>query len=227
MTAAADIAALREPISPPIAELAHDFNNLLGIIIANLDLLAERQQASSEESRLIEEAMTAALRGSDLARGLMADMRRGSTGDEREPVVPPVAEVASATGKGELVLVVDDNAALRAAVARELQTLGYRTCEAGDGPEALMVLNREPVALLFTDVVMPGGLSGFDLARLVLARWPSMKALITSAFPDLEPSGDSITTGKLRRLIKPYRRQDLAVTLRQVLDGGIQPQSSP
>src|SRR6188768_1338951 len=92
---------------------------------------------------------------------------------------------------GETVLVVDDNAGVRRLVVRQLTDLGYRAIEAEDGPSALMILNSDSVDLLFTDVVMPGGMSGFDLARLVLSRWPGMKALITSGFPDLEPSVES------------------------------------
>jgi len=196
-----------------IGGLAHEFNNILGIIIANLDLLADEIGARPEAENLIEEAMTAATRGSALARSLL----RGPTASVA-PVITPVPDGSAATSAAnELILVVDDNVPLRRAVVRELAALGYRTLEAGDGPAALMILNGEAVDLLFTDVVMPGGMSGFDLARLVLARWPAMKALITSAFPELEPTADSITAGKLRRLIKPYRKDELAVALHEVL----------
>lgn len=118
----------------------------------------------------------------------------------------------------ETVLVVDDNADMRRVVVRQLRELGYNVLEAEDGPSALMTLNSATVDLLFTDVVMPGGLSGFDLARLVTSRWPRMKALITSGFPELEPHGESAAQAKLRRLNKPYRKSDLALTLREVLD---------
>lgn len=118
----------------------------------------------------------------------------------------------------ETVLVVDDNADMRRVVVRQLKELGYKVLEAEDGPSALMTLNGETVHLLFTDVVMPGGLSGFDLARLVTSRWPRMKALITSGFPELEPHGQSAPQAKLRRLNKPYRKSDLAKVLREVLD---------
>ncbi len=127
------------------------------------------------------------------------------------------AAVADSVGS-ETVLVVDDNPDMRRVVARQLKELGYTVIEAEDGPTALMTLNGESVDLLFTDVVMPGGLSGFDLARLVLSRWPKMKALITSGFPELEPHGDSAPQAKLRRLYKPYRKSDLAKVLREVLD---------
>lgn len=130
------------------------------------------------------------------------------------PPVRPAAQPARAT-----VLVVDDNAGVRRLVVRQLTELGYRALEAEDGPSALMILNADAVDLLFTDVVMPGGMSGFDLARLVLSRWPAMKALITSGFPELEPEGSSASQAKLKRLIKPYRKNDLANALKEVLDG--------
>jgi CheY-like chemotaxis protein len=219
MTTASDLRPLPATQDPPVeraAETAHDFNNLLGVIIANLDLLADELKAAPGASHLIEEAMTAAIRGSGLARDLLR-ATRGSAAETGAATPPRARETPPSPGNRELVLVVDDNAPLRHAVVQELAALGYRTLEAGDGPAALMILNGQPVDLLFTDVVMPGGMSGFDLARLVLARWPAMKALITSAFPELEPTADSITAGKLRRLIKPYRKDDLAVALREVL----------
>lgn len=134
-----------------------------------------------------------------------------------EPLADAPQAVADSVGN-ETVLVVDDNTDMRRVVSRQLNELGYRVLEAEDGPSALMMLNGEAVHLLFTDVVMPGGLSGFDLARLVLSRWPRMKALITSGFPELEPHGQSAPQAKLRRLNKPYRKSDLAKVLREVLD---------
>ncbi len=137
--------------------------------------------------------------------------------DPLEEVLANAGSTADPRGS-ETILVVDDNAGMRRIVVRQLRELGYRVLEAEDGQAALMMLNSEPIQLLFTDVVMPGGLSGYDLARLVLSRWPAMKALITSGFPDLEPHGDSAPQAKLKRLLKPYRKADLARTLREVLD---------
>jgi CheY-like chemotaxis protein len=122
------------------------------------------------------------------------------------------------TGGHETILAVDDNAGQRRLVARQLRELGYRTLEAEDGPTALMILNTEPVDLLFTDVVMPGGMSGYDLARLTLSRWPRMKALLTTAFPEARLSGEQLPPDKLRQLAKPYRKAELAQTLREILE---------
>lgn len=196
-----------------VGEVAHDFNNLLAVITANLDLLSEQPGHSDENRMLIEEALTAATRGSEKVRELLG-ATRGSAG----PGMQPAALAGKPSpGNGEIVLLVDDNERLRAAVVRQLKSLGYRVLEAADGPAALMVLNTDRVDLLLTDVVMPGNMSGFDLARLVLSRWPGMKALITSGFPELEPSVESMSAGTLRRLAKPFTKDELAAALRDAL----------
>jgi CheY-like chemotaxis protein len=114
---------------------------------------------------------------------------------------------------------VEDNPGLRRVVARQLRELGYRLLEAPDGAGAIQILENEPVDLLFTDVVMPGGMSGFDLARLAAERWPAMKVVLTSGFPQVKAAGNGDRPLNLRLLTKPYRRTDLARILREALDG--------
>ena len=215
--------SVRSPATPDPARLAelvelagetaHDFNNLLAVITANLDLLSEQGGHSDENRILIEEALTAATRGSDKVRELLVAIRGGKAVATNSTM----GAETPAQSHGEIVLLVDDSERLRAAVSRQLVSLGYRVLEAADGPAALMVLNTERVDLLLTDVVMPGAMSGFDLARLVLSRWPGMRALITSGFPELEPSLESMSAGALRRLAKPFTKDDLAAALRDVL----------
>ena len=95
--------------------------------------------------------------------------------------------------------------------------MGYRVLEAEDSQTALRILEHEPVDLLFTDIVMPGGTSGYEIAGRVLARWPQIKVVLTSGFPENRPNGDSNSRG-LRLLSKPYRRDDLGRIIREVLD---------
>jgi PAS domain S-box-containing protein len=121
-------------------------------------------------------------------------------------------------GGSETVLAVEDNPGLRRVVARQLRELGYRLLEAPDGAGAVQILENEPVDLLFTDVVMPGGMSGFDLARLAAERWPAMKVVLTSGFPQVKAAGNGDRPLNLRLLTKPYRRTDLARILREALD---------
>src|SRR5712691_9223546 len=120
-------------------------------------------------------------------------------------------------GNGETVLAVEDNASLRRVVARQLTELGYRVLEAEDSQTALRILESEPVDLLFTDIVMPGGTSGYEIAGRVLARWPQIKVVLTSGFPENRANGDPHARG-LRLLSKPYRRDDLGRLIRDVLD---------
>ncbi|MEP7172448.1 MAG: PAS domain S-box protein [Aestuariivirga sp.] len=120
----------------------------------------------------------------------------------------------------ETVLAVEDNEGLRRVVLRQLNDLGYRVLEAPDGVAALKVLEREPVDLLFTDIMMPGGMSGYDLAKNAVARWPSLKVLLTSGFPETKLNGDGNGKSpvKMHLLTKPYRKDDLAIALRKALD---------
>jgi CheY-like chemotaxis protein len=122
-------------------------------------------------------------------------------------------------GAGEVILAVEDVAALRRLVVRQLNELGYRVLEAENAAEAVGVLEREKVDLLFSDVILAGGQTGFDLARAARARWPNLKVVFTSGFPDnkLGNGNGPAATGKL--LSKPYRKEDLAKVLRAALRG--------
>jgi PAS domain S-box-containing protein len=135
----------------------------------------------------------------------------GDMPDEAPP--PPVAR-----GRGETILAVEDNPSLRLVVARQLGDLGYRVVEAGDADSALAVLESEPVAVLFTDVVLPGGTSGHELARIAQARWPAIKIVLTSGFPENRIPGDGELPG-LKLLSKPYRREDIGRLVHEVLTG--------
>ncbi len=147
----------------------------------------------------------------------------------------PVAGVER--GGPETVLAVEDNPGLRRVVVRQLKELGYRVLEAEDGPAALKILDGEAVDLLFTDIVMPGGLNGYELARTARDRRPGLKVVLTSGFPEAKlgngngngNGGHAMGAGgggpadsqwiETRLLTKPYRRDELARLLREVLDG--------
>jgi PAS domain S-box-containing protein len=118
----------------------------------------------------------------------------------------------------ETVLAVEDNEGLRRVVVRQLNDLGYRVLEAEDGNAALRILERETVDLLFTDIMMPGGMSGYDLTNNAAARWPSLKVLLTSGFPETKLNGNGNSPVRMHLLTKPYRKDDLATALRKALD---------
>ena len=129
-----------------------------------------------------------------------------------------VAAPQAHAGGGETVLAVEDVALLRQVVVRQLGELGYRVLEADSATTALAVLEKQPVDVLFTDVIIAGGATGFDLARAARARWPSLRVVFTSGFPDarLANGAPGSFTGKL--LGKPFRKDDLAKALREALD---------
>ncbi len=131
---------------------------------------------------------------------------------------PPASRVMR-RGKGEVVLVVEDSEPLRRVVVRQMKELGYQVIEADGADAALTILADQSVALVFTDVVMPGELDGFGLAGNVLQRWPSTKVLLTSGFPETKINGRlGPAMASARLLGKPYRTEDLARTLREVLE---------
>lgn len=130
----------------------------------------------------------------------------------------PNAVAQTAPGRGETILVVEDNAALRRVVSRQLRELGYRVLDAESATAATAVLEKESVDLLFTDVVMAGGASGIELAREALGGWPGLKVLITSGFPETKLNGNGNGPIPAKLLSKPYRKDDLARTIREALE---------
>lgn len=131
---------------------------------------------------------------------------------------PTEAPVRSVVSRGdETILVVEDNDALRNVVARQLKELGYRVLEAGDAARAFALLEQERVDLLLTDVVMPGGTSGAELARTAVERRPSLKVALTSGFPDSEVRELVGSAAAPILLRKPYRRAELARVIREAL----------
>jgi PAS domain S-box-containing protein len=121
-------------------------------------------------------------------------------------------------GTGEVILAVDDNAEVRGTVALQLKKLGYEVREAENAHTALAILESdEQVDLLFTDIVMPGGVNGKELAARARLKRPNLKVLFTSGFPG---TANSITTELDEDdvlLSKPYRHHDLAGVLHEML----------
>ncbi len=132
-------------------------------------------------------------------------------------------------GAGEIVLAVEDNVALRRVVVRQLKELGYRVIEADSAAAALAILANQTVDALFTDIVMPGGTDGFELARQAIGRWPAIKVIFTSGYSEAKMTDTlGARAASVRLLSKPYRRQDLARLLREVLeDKPVGPRDEP
>jgi CheY-like chemotaxis protein len=120
----------------------------------------------------------------------------------------------------ETVLVVDDDEIVRTTVASMLEELGYTVLLASNGREALALLEkRRNVDLLFTDVVMPGTISGRQLAERAVEIVPKLRVLFTSGYTENAIVHNGRLDGGVELLSKPYGREQLAAKVRRVLDG--------
>jgi PAS domain S-box-containing protein len=137
---------------------------------------------------------------------------------EGEAADPETDKEALMARRGECILVAEDNPDVCAIVVEQLSNLGYRVLQTSGGEAALDALKSEPaVDLLFTDVVMPGGMSGVELARAARSLRPDLKVLLTSGFAVLAMERAGADNWPL--LTKPYRQIELATKLRRTLNG--------
>jgi PAS domain S-box-containing protein len=126
-----------------------------------------------------------------------------------------------AEGGAEMIFVVEDDVLVRNFVTAQLQSLGYKTVSAGDSKAALeMIEAGQEFDLLFTDVVIPGGMSGRELADEIARRRPGVKVLYTSGYTDNAIVHHGKLDDGVMLLTKPYRRNQLAEMIRKALNGG-------
>ena len=122
-------------------------------------------------------------------------------------------------GGNELILVVEDEVDVRTTVVGMLEHLGYRILQVGNGQEALQRLADHPdVDLVLTDVVMPGGMNGLELAQRIAREHPRLKLLYTSGFAEGVLHGRGQRLKEAEWLPKPYTEDQLASRLRELLD---------
>ncbi|MBT6986315.1 MAG: response regulator, partial [Rhodospirillaceae bacterium] len=139
-------------------------------------------------------------------------------GAENDKAITQDHPSKSASAASGTILLVEDDTDVRELLAAQLRRQGYRVIEAEDGAAALAVLESEPrIDLLFTDVVMPGGLSGLELARQVLLVRPNLKVLYTTGYSeDIVVEMGQMLDGTVV-LRKPYDNAKLAATIAQIL----------
>ncbi len=133
---------------------------------------------------------------------------------------PGEAREIPAVGGDETLLLVEDDLSVRRGVARGLRMLGYAVLDAADGPQALALWQEhsDRIALLLTDMVMPGGMSGLDLAERLRAQKPGLKVVISSGYnAELVGLGSPRAKG-IRYLPKPYPVSALWRAVRECLD---------
>ena len=116
----------------------------------------------------------------------------------------------------ETVLIAEDNDDLRQMAGEQLSNLGYGVIEAKNGEAALVILKgSDPIDLVFTDVIMSGQITGHDLAREARGYRPGIQVLLTTGYAEKAVTNEN---GSAHFLRKPYRRRDLALKVRAILD---------
>jgi PAS domain S-box-containing protein len=225
------------------AAVAHDFNDLMTVISGSLSIIEDTASPPSDLRQLTATMQRAIERGSHLTSRLLS-VGRGSAAlpgplalnnllRDFSPSAAPVGAYTAASGDAPLraeplpltsqgvggcgrILVVEDDPDVLRAVVGTVGRLGYRTLAARDGQEALATLDGpEPLDLLFTDIVMPKGMNGIQLARRAREIRPNLAVLLTSgygfnALSETDDDGFPI-------LQKPYPREALAERLRNLI----------
>ncbi len=132
--------------------------------------------------------------------------------------INPVEENKLPTGN-ETILVVDDELDLLQLAEQYLRDLGYHVLSASNAAQALALLVKEDsIKLLFSDVIMPGGVNGYDLAQQATQLRPELKILLTSGFTSKTMTHNGLSHFTTQLLNKPYRKDELAQRIRRVLD---------
>ena len=140
---------------------------------------------------------------------------RSIAANQQRIVSSPVTE---SVGGSETILLVEDEDLVRQYARDQLVTLGYQVVEAPNGPLALDIIRTRPdIQLLFTDVVMPGGMNGRDLVQLACALRPGLRVLYASGYTESAIVHHGRLDPGVHLLTKPYRRPDLARKVREAL----------
>lgn len=133
--------------------------------------------------------------------------------------IPAAARSTSEQGQGEKVMVVEDEVSVRRLVTGLLQRRGFHVIEAGSGPEALRVWqqNWRGIDLLLSDMVMPGGISGLDLARNFRRERPDLPVILTSGYSENIIDADLQELERIAFLAKPFPPGELVRRIRECL----------
>jgi CheY-like chemotaxis protein len=141
------------------------------------------------------------------------------TGSDKEPPEMPAKSPTMVRGRGETILVVEDEQDLRAYAVEALSDLGYRVLEAADGRRALEIIARHPeIRLLFTDVVLGGGMNGRVVADEVARLRPDLPVLYTTGYTANAIVHHGRLDPGMHLIGKPFTFAELAAKVRFMLD---------
>ncbi len=139
-----------------------------------------------------------------------------------ESSLPADTKKAAQEMKGgtETILFVEDDAAIRRMASKYLGQLGYRVITAENGPDAVRIFTEreKDIHLVFSDLVMPGGLSGIELSRILLQKKPALSFIFSSGYSNMLLAGETKLTEGLNFLAKPFSLANVAKIIRLQLD---------
>lgn len=139
--------------------------------------------------------------------------------DAQQAVYQPMAEQVPVGGT-EHILIAEDDDLVQEHLKTQLMSLGYRVSAVSSGPQALKTLQAHPdIALLLTDIIMPGGMNGRELAGQAQALYPHLKVLYTSGYTENAIVHHGRLDAGVSLLSKPYTRLELATKVRRVIQG--------
>jgi len=156
---------------------------------------------------------------SEVGRGTTVRIYLPAIGASKLDVESPEAKVEHSLPHGsERILVVEDDPRVRKVAVARLAAMGYSVLEADNGHRALeLLIANDDIALLFSDIVMPGGMTGDELAREVRLVRPDIAVLFTSGYSEPALATENAVPGA-QWLRKPYTARDLAFKVRELLD---------
>jgi CheY-like chemotaxis protein len=142
--------------------------------------------------------------------------RQAGTSDDD---VVQLGSVSALRAEGDgTVLVVDDEASVRALVAEVLEGLGYKVIEAADGPSGLTVLRSDVrIDLLVSDVGMPGGMNGRQMVDAARQRRPTLRVLFITGYAERAVFGDGEMPADMYLMVKPFTMQALASRIKELI----------
>jgi signal transduction histidine kinase/ActR/RegA family two-component response regulator len=157
---------------------------------------------------------------SEAGKGATFDIFFPASNEMATSAKDEIAPAAPIAGGNETILIVEDEPVLREMARDILENCGYKILEASSGKEAIDVWNRRTcqIDLLLTDMVMPEGVSGMDLAGQLLLGQPELKIIFTSGYTANEVSPELLAKTRAHFLQKPYAHNELAKAVRDCLD---------
>ncbi len=168
----------------------------------------------------VEQSGGAVLLDSKLGDGSRFDIYLPRSHVDHSDLTQPRGEDSIAIqGRGERVLVVEDDNAVRDLVVKVLASLNYKVEQADNAEEALKIIENQPdIDVLFSDIVLPGKHSGIQLARLAQTKFPRLKILMTTGYARGSDQVDMASLPQLQLIRKPFQIEQLGRQIRMLLD---------